>query len=353
MGKGSSNSSRSRDKDWTCAQAVLDSLSANIAVLDEQGGIRCVNQSWRRFGEDNGLQGDGVGGNYLAVCDNAVGPWSAEAPAAAAGIRAVLQGRTARFSLEYPCHSPQQKRWFEMRASRYVGPPPGRVVVAHENVTARKLAEQAAADAHAKLLMVRESDRRQLAHTLHEDIAQRLCALSTDMGNVLAGSKGLPAAQRRSLRRLVQQCDLLLHDVCLLGQRLYPQTLVPLGLAPSLRQLVDDQSDARSRIVLRIGHGLRDRRLDPAIEVVLYRLAEEGLHNAIRHSQAAHVEVSVSATRTHVTLTVKDDGIGFDVSRQASAGVAMMREHCQAAHGDFVIRSDGSGTRIRADIPLK
>jgi len=125
---------------------IFDSLSEHIAVLDLDGHIVDANASWRRFVSENsgGKSCRIEGENYIGVCENSRGVFSEEARAAAAGIRAVLAGEIPFFRLEYPCHSPGEKRWFMMTATPLVshGVIDG-TVVAHIQITSRKLAEAA------------------------------------------------------------------------------------------------------------------------------------------------------------------------------------------------------------------
>jgi PAS domain S-box-containing protein len=125
-------------------QSTLDALSAHIAILDEHGTIIGVNAAWNCFGSENNFKGSGrgTGLNYLKVCDSVSGRSAKGAAKVAGGIRAVMAGESAEFHMEYPCHSPQEKRWFVVRATRFGGEGPVRVVVAHENITGRKLAEE-------------------------------------------------------------------------------------------------------------------------------------------------------------------------------------------------------------------
>jgi diguanylate cyclase (GGDEF)-like protein/PAS domain S-box-containing protein len=128
-------------------RATLDALSAHIAIIDETGTIEAVNQAWREFGRHNaGCDYDPIGANYLAVCDAATGPCSEEAGEVAAGIRDVLAGRRQLFYQEYPCHSPTEHRWFSVTVTPFADASPARVVVAHENITDRKLAEEKVKD---------------------------------------------------------------------------------------------------------------------------------------------------------------------------------------------------------------
>ena len=125
------------------ASSVLDSLSSSIAVLDASGTILTVNEAWRTFaGENDGFGQVSEGANYLHVCDAVAGEERETATAFAAGIRDVLAGPRSSFELEYRCDSPSRRRWFIGRVTPFrLGGPP-RAVVAHEDVTARKEAEE-------------------------------------------------------------------------------------------------------------------------------------------------------------------------------------------------------------------
>lgn len=128
------------------ARATVDALSAHIAILDENGVILSVNAAWRAFAIANGaaLNTIEAGANYIKVLES-ISPTSYDAPIAQAvltGIRAVLEGKQPLFITEYPCYTAKGEQWFLMRVTRFAGDGPIRVVVAHENITERVLAEQ-------------------------------------------------------------------------------------------------------------------------------------------------------------------------------------------------------------------
>ena len=127
------------------ANIILDALSAHIAILDENGIILKTNRAWQNFANDNQMQHPAGGSpiNYLSVCDLASGDNAYEAKTVAKGIRDVIKGEVDEFLLDYPCHSPTEKRWFYMRVTRIPGSGPMRAVVSHENITALKLAGEA------------------------------------------------------------------------------------------------------------------------------------------------------------------------------------------------------------------
>ena len=125
-------------------KALINALPAHIALLDSDGTIIDVNEQWRHFGEQNAYAGDdfGLGVNYIHLCETASGDCADEASDVAAGLRAVLAGEQDRFALEYPCHSPEQFRWFRVMANRLAPGDETGAVVMHIDITERKLAEQ-------------------------------------------------------------------------------------------------------------------------------------------------------------------------------------------------------------------
>ena len=115
-----------------------------------------VNRAWRQLAEANPSMATNAleGANYLRVCDTADGPCSEEAALLADGIRTVMRGQQPSFSLEDPCHSPQEKRWFIARVTCFPGDGCRSIVVANENVNARKLQ----AGHHGELLVLAMED---------------------------------------------------------------------------------------------------------------------------------------------------------------------------------------------------
>ena len=158
-------------------QSTLDALSAHIAILDESGVIVSVNAAWDRFARDNehAVTGLAAGGNYLQVCDQSRGECAEEAPAVARGIRAVMAGELEEFRLEYPCHSPREKRWFIVRVTRFGAEGARRIVIAHENITERKQAEDKMA----------ELSRQLIATSRQAGMAEIATGVLHNVGNVL------------------------------------------------------------------------------------------------------------------------------------------------------------------------
>ena len=127
------------------ARAVLNSLSAHIAILDRSGFILETNNAWQSYSARSGMPEDYDYRkiNYLEVCDATRDGDAEDARKVAKGIRGVINGDIAEFLYDYPCHSETSRHWYYMRAIRMSDNDPVRVVVSHEDITALKLTEEA------------------------------------------------------------------------------------------------------------------------------------------------------------------------------------------------------------------
>ncbi|MCE5336890.1 MAG: PAS domain S-box protein [Desulfobacteraceae bacterium] len=125
-------------------ECILDSLNANVCVLDGDGTILHTNKAWNDFAAANssGCANVGVGANYLNACRNARGEGASTGREMIRGIEDVLQGRVSEFSLEYPSDSPREKRWYHVCVTPLMTDGPVRAVVAHANITASKRMEE-------------------------------------------------------------------------------------------------------------------------------------------------------------------------------------------------------------------
>ena len=142
------------------AKTILNSLSANIAILDENGVIIETNAAWQNYATVNKMEGsnDSIGVNYLELCDATTGKEAKDAHHVAAGIRSVIKGETKEFLYDYPCHGPDGRHFYYLRCIRVAEKQPIRVVVSHEDITALILAEEA--------LRKRERERDRLRQSL-------------------------------------------------------------------------------------------------------------------------------------------------------------------------------------------
>ncbi|QPK61863.1 EAL domain-containing protein [Methylomonas sp. LL1] len=174
--------------------AILNALPANIALLNTQGIIISVNQAWRQFASQNAFPyiGFGIGLNYLQICDSARDDGASEAHQAADAIRSVLSGSIKQLSMEYPCHSPTEQRWFLMTVTPMGDDHPLGAVVMHLDVTAQRQIKEE--------LRASELRFRQMA----ENIGDAFFLLDVDVGRMLYVSPAYETIWGRSCESLYQ-----------------------------------------------------------------------------------------------------------------------------------------------------
>jgi two-component system CheB/CheR fusion protein len=150
---------RARESD-AVASTVFDALSAHIAIINSDGVIVEVNEAWRQFARDNGMPEsyDDLGTNYLEVCKNSYGRESEGAVTCYEGLSRVIKGELPSFDLEYPCHAPDEERWYLLRAVP-LGTGDGRVIVSHINITSQKQVERALKHETARLNIITDEEK--------------------------------------------------------------------------------------------------------------------------------------------------------------------------------------------------
>jgi len=174
-------------------QAVLMSLPDHIAVLDRQGNILTVNEAWIQFARENNAtfpERVGPGVNYLRICQQASDNGDETATEVLEGIRSVLDGSCEYFESEYPCDSPTVKRWFLMTVSPFKGLKGG-VIVAHINITSRKMAEIGLRGAYTEIEQLKNQLEAESAY-LQDEIK-----LEHNFENILGQSEALQYALHR------------------------------------------------------------------------------------------------------------------------------------------------------------
>ncbi len=171
------------------AASALEDLPITVALIDEDGEILLTNRSWREFGPADGAV-DHVGVDYLA---NAATTEDEHARRAVEGIEAVLAGDRDAFSMEYPCHSPDRKRWFLMRVTRFSHEGRRLASLVHLEITDRKLAEIAAEENAEQVRAEREAV---------EHVLDRVDGLVTEITDAAVGAETRVALERDVCTRL-------------------------------------------------------------------------------------------------------------------------------------------------------
>ena len=340
---------------------TLQALPAEIAVLDRDGQIIATNQAWQDFASGNAAANEpsvAVGANYLEVCRRAA--QDGAATPALDGLRDVIEGRRQEFSLEYPCHSPEEQRWFLMTAAPLGAR--GGAVITHLNITERKQAETALRDADR----AKDNFLAMLAHELRNPLAsirnglgvlRKLGAQDSSVDHLLGTMDG----QADHLTRLVDD----LMDVSRISLGKFELQKRSIDLAATLAQAIDVSRHLfkAKNIDLRMNSSCELMPLD-GNSVRLTQVFANLLSNAAKYTKdGGRVQVKLERIGDEASVSIGDTGAGiprellphiFDPFVQGDGeegrlkqglgiGLALARTITQMHGGEIEARSEGEG----------
>ncbi len=223
------------------------------------------------------------------------------------------------------------------------------------DVTERKLAVDALATVSQKLIEAHEEERTRLARELHDDISQRLALLSLHLQRVKHSPPASAAELEQEIGAAIQQTTDLATDIQALSHRLHSSKLEIVGLAAAAAGFCEELSD-RQRVEIDFHSENISKTLPPGISLCLFRVLQEALQNAIKHSGSRRFRVLLKGQVDDVELTVQDSGVGFDPQeaiRGRGLGLTSMKERLGLVGGQLSIHSEvGRGTTIQARVPL-
>ena len=242
----------------------------------------------------------------------------------------------------------------------------GRVIQCNiRNITERKQAEAKRKEYSLKLQVLsrrlveaQETERRNIARELHDEIGQALTVMQLNLQAMLESPNANGLTPR--LNENLKVVERVLEQVQDISLDLRPSILDDLGLEPALRWYTERQA-ALVELKVEFHADRLEQRLDPMVETECFRVAQEALTNVVRHARAKVVTVELRKEDGQLHLRVRDDGVGFDVApvreqavRGTSLGLLSMEERASLAGGGLEFKSTpGQGTEVHAWFPLK
>jgi signal transduction histidine kinase len=216
-----------------------------------------------------------------------------------------------------------------------------------------RMAEQLQNLLHTRQELAAMDERNRLARDLHDSVKQQVFATAMQLGAARALIEQDPKAARKHLDEAEQLARQAQTELTAIIRELRPATLEIKGLAPALKEQITDWSRLNKiSVEVMISDG---GRLPKEIEQALFRVALEALSNVARHSQATQVKVKLAYDPQHVSLTVSDNGKGFDLASVEGRGMGLlsMRERIEALDGVFEVESSSErGTRLIARVQI-
>jgi PAS domain S-box-containing protein len=255
-------------------------------------------------------------------------------------------------------HPTKGQRWLH-HSARVAGRSAGgagiRTFGVLRDITNRKQAEEAARDLSGRLLRAHEAERARIAKELHDGLSQNLALLSVELdmfGQRLPETAGQINARLGEFSRQTKELSAEVHRI---SHGLHPAKLTQLGLAVALRGFCREVETAHG-FPVRFEAREVPRALPEDVALCLYRVAQEAVQNAVKHSGAKQLQVALVAVNETLDLTVTDDGQGFAmeaVRAQGSLGLVSMLERVRLVQGEItVVSKPGGGTRIEVRVPL-
>ena len=265
--------------------------------------------------------------------------------------RRALQGETLRAD-EDRWDGQDGTHWarWEVRPWRTAEGAVGGILILAEDITRRKQMEEALSDLSRKLIESQEQERARIGRELHDDINQRIAMLSLELGQLQEN----PSEVQSRVQELRKQTTELSNDVQALSHDLHSSKLEYLGVVAGMKSWCKEFAE-RQRIEFDCKTAVSSA-LPPEIGLSLFRVLQEALNNAIKHSGVKRVEVQLREDCGEIHLVISDFGRGFDVeaaSQGKGLGLTSMRERVRLVNGTIGIESKPmGGTTIHVRVPL-
>ena len=204
----------------------------------------------------------------------------------------------------------------------------------------------------ARLVDAQETERRSISRELHDEVGQALGALLVEVGRLGALIPGGASPIKEHLDKIKSVAETTVQNVRNIALLLRPSMLDDLGLIAAL-EWQGREISRRSEMEVEIQSGDVSEKIPDEFKICIYRLVQEALNNAARHSSAKHAKVTVQQTPERILVLISDDGRGFDPQRVRGLGFLGMEERVRRLGGKFTLDSKpGSGTTLCAEFPL-
>jgi PAS domain S-box-containing protein len=223
------------------------------------------------------------------------------------------------------------------------------------DITESKQSEEIVASVGGRLIEAQEEERRRIARELHDDVSQKLGMLAIGLQEIAMTFPESQTQLRMRIDSLLQRTSEMSNDVHALSHRLHTSRLDLVGLVGTMSSFCCELADQR-KVEIDFTHRDVPTFLPSQVSLCLYRILQEGLGNAVKHSGVRHFEVRLERAADALQLTISDSGVGFDSSTAMDfkgLGLISMRERVNLMKGTLSIESKpGGGTQIQVCVPI-
>ncbi len=339
--------------------SILNTIPANIALLDANGNIVDVNGAWKNFAASNGFTGNSyaIGDNYLVLTRDSGGSDEKDGKLVAQGIQDVLKNKVDEFVFEYACHSPEAIKWFRMVVTPLKEKEKSGAVVMHIDISQIKRLEQERLQSKINermnitraMLQAQEQEKNQLGRELHDNISQLLATIKMKLGFCLAHYEiGIPI-----VKDCFEHVEEAISETRNLSHRMVIPRFADTGFKAALNDLVTNYSHGQ-RIITLNSSGLEEEKIPAPIKETIYRIAQEQLNNIEKYAEATKVNLFIGTEGDIINMIVSDNGIGFDSKKtRTGIGITNILNRAESYKGTAkIISAPGKGCRLLIEIPL-
>lgn len=355
-------------------KGIFSSLKAHIAVIDDTGEILTVNRAWRQFTIQNGghlHNKNGEKGNYFEVCEKAIATGDTIAEKVLTGIKKIFNNELNEFSIEYPCHSPTEERWFVLRALPF-GKNENKIVLTHRDITDRKTVEQKQEIQNLELLKT-NSELDQFVYSISHDLR---APLSSILG-LIDLSYDCEIQERLKLLEMMKHSIVKLDDL-ITNILIYSRNKNTL--------IENEEIDFKNLInTTKNNHLYMDKTKNIAIDMVINQkntfvsdkiritnILNNLFSNAIKYSDSTKINsflnISIISDDKKALITFEDNGIGIakkdskrifemfyrstTIATGSGLGLYILKESVEKMKGEINLKSElGKGSVFTISIP--
>jgi len=341
-------------------QSILDTIPADIALLNDKGIIIDVNDAWRNGTGSNGFTGNAykTGDNYLDRSKHVSDEQWKEREEVAKGLADVLSNKVNEFVHEYDCDDPEIKKCFRMVARPLLGKESAGAVVIHIDITElRRLERETLAGKIEQqksitraMLQAQEKERNHIGLELHDNVSQLLAATRMKLQLAVKG--------REVNKAVIIECITHVEETMVETRNLSHRMVMPRFADSSFLEAIEGLAviyRMPSRTIHLETGGLDEKIVSPGIKETLYRIAQEQLNNINKYAQATAILIRTTTNNDTVTMLVKDNGVGFNtMKKKAGIGLVNIKNRSESYNGSAVIASTpGNGCSLTIHIPLQ
>jgi two-component system, NarL family, sensor kinase len=330
-------------------QHVVDRLTEQIALLDEDWTILAVNQAWSKVAELYGHFALIPGTDYLQFCRKMASEGLAVATDVVAGIEEIIAGKRDSFQLVYRASEPEVGHDHQLCINRFEVAGRKFASITRYNVTRLIELRTLRQDFSKSMIIGQADERRRIGREIHDSTMQLMVCLDMKIGQL----KRSPVAPEITsiLDEMKELVDETQQEIRSISYLIHPPALGKLSLQEALQALVEGFGRRTTGLNVKFETEGDIRRPNLAADEALYRIVQEALSNIHRHSKATSLTVRLSRRAVSTHVVIADDGVGMPDVIRTGVGLAGMRSRLSELGGRLTVGSRPPGTQIIASIP--